>query len=354
MRYFTAVIILFSLTAAQIQAGPLQKAYFAATEEGSWAKYESSWKLPDGTVGTNVYTYIRAADSADRVRIEIDTETLVGPGEGMVTRQLFIMEPGFDLATNYLNRMMFLEANVSQVDDGPASLMQDNVIQIIRQSAGDWTNSVTFKGHETREGVECDLFAYSYSSGGPHVTVQEGDLCLSQSVPFGIVFQNGRVLDTEGNLASSFDQKLLESGSDRPATEALLAMSPEAAPTAPDAVPLLPFMEAYQSGKIRLEVEVLEGSGGRRLNVVVVNNTKEPFDLVIPSGFLEIPADSPLGALNVFVDVEQRFFLAPGGLSPAISAGQPGDRGATAGKFTLVVYEGQALYQGSVTVGPLE
>jgi hypothetical protein len=354
MQSFASVFLLLSLTTLQVQAETLQRPYFAATHPGSWAKYESNWEMPDGMVGTNHYTYIRATNSADRVRIEVVTETLAGPGQGMVTRQLFIMEPGFDLAKNYLNRMMFLEANVSQVDDGPASLMQDNVIEIIRQSAGDWTNSVTFKGRETRQGIECDLYSYSYPSGGPHVTVQEGEICLDGTLPFGLVFQKGRVLDAEGTLVSSFEQKLLETGTGHPGTEALLAMTPEAGPAAPETAPALPLMEAYQSGKVRLAVEVVEGSGGRRLDLVVVNNTKEPFDLVIPSGLLEIPADSPLGVLNLFVDVEQNFSLSPGGSSPAMSVGQPGDRGASAGKFNLVVYEGQPLYQGTVTVGPLE
>jgi hypothetical protein len=31
-----------------------------------------------------------------------------------------------------------------------------------------------------------------------------------------------------------------------------------------------------------------------------------------------------------------------------------GESGAATGKFTLTVYEGQPLYQGSVTVGPME
>jgi len=57
MRSFTLVIVLLSLTTPQLQAGSLEKAYFAATQPGTWAKYESSWEMPDGMVGTNVYTF---------------------------------------------------------------------------------------------------------------------------------------------------------------------------------------------------------------------------------------------------------------------------------------------------------
>jgi len=358
MRLLALVVLVLSLTTPQLHADSPQKPYFAATHPGTWAKYESSWEMPDGMAGTNIYIYIRAPDSGDRVRIEFDTETLAGPGAGMVTRQLLIMEPGFDLAGNFLNHGKFTEASIAQSGDGPPSLTQANVLAIIREAAGDLTNSVTFMGRVEKEGRDCDLYAYSFESGGPHVSFQEGEICLDETVPFGLVYQKGRVTNAEGELTSSFEQKLLESGADAPGTAALLAMTPEAAPTttegAPsEGLPAINLLEAYQGEKIRLVVEVLEGSGGRRLELVVMNKAEEPIDLVVPSGPMTIPADSPLGVLNLYVGEEQRFSLAPGGSSPALSVGQPGERGATAGKFQLTVYDGQPLYQGSVTVGPM-
>ena len=359
MRSYTLVILLLSVSIPQLYAGSLEKAYFAATLPGTWARFESSWEMPDGRAGTNIYTYIRAPDATDRVRIEIDTETLAGPGEGMVSRQLFILEPGFDLAQDFLNHMKFMEASVAQTGDGTPSLMQDNVIEIMRQSAGDVTNSVTFKGRATRDGVACDHYAYSYTSGGPRATLQEGELCLAETVPFGVVFQKGRIMDEAGDLVSSFEQTLLDSGTGKSGAAALLAMTPEAAqPTRERAtshtVPSLPLLEAYQSEKIRLVVEVEEGTGGRRLRLVALNKTEQAFDLVVPGGPLTIPADSPLGELRLVVAEEERFSLSPGGSSPPFEAGQPGDRGATGGKFQLTVYDGQPLFQGTVEVGPLE
>ena len=359
MRFFTVVCLLLCVTTPQLEADSLQKAYFAATAPGTWARYESRWEMPDGMAGSNIYTYIRAPDSAGRVLIEVDTETLAGPGTGMTNRQLFVMEPGFDLAKNFLNHVMFMEASVAQSGDGAPSLMQQNVIDIMRQSAGDLTNSVTFQGRTTRDGVECDHYAYSYTSGGPHPTLQEGEICLNATVPFGVVFQKGRVLDAAGELSSSFEQKLLDSGAGTTAAAVLLAMVPEAEPATPEGAASevgesISLLEAYQREKISLVVEVEEGTGGRRLNVIAHNTTDEPVELVVPGGPLTIPADSPLGDLRLVVAEDHRFSLSPSGSSPAFAAGQPGERGATSGRFQLTVYEGQPLFQGTVEVGPLE
>lgn len=359
MRSLALVVVVLLLAAPLLLAGSPQKPYFAATVPGTWAQYESSWEMPNGMQGTNVYTYIRAPDSAGRVQIEVDTETLAGPGEGMTNRQLFILEPGFDMARDFLNHMKYLEASAAQTNDGPPALMQDDVIEIMRQSASDLTSSVTFKGRATRAGVACDHYVYSYTSGGPHGTLQEGELCLDEAIPFGVVFQKGRVTDGSGNLVSSFEQKLVDSGTGRSGTAVLLAVAPKAVEagaegTSPHGVSSLSLLEAYQSGRIRLAVEVEEGTGGRRLRLAALSTTEEPFELVVPMGPLTIPADSPLGELRLMVAEDQEFFLSPGGSTPPFEAGQPGDRGATGGAFQLVVYEGQPLFQGSVEVGPLD
>jgi len=186
------------LNPSPVGSDSLQKAYFAATPPGAWAKYESNWKMADGTSGASVYTYIRAADSDGRVRIEITTRTVAGPGEGVVARQLFVMEPGFDLAREFMDRMRYLEASAAQTNEGPAAAMQANVIEIMRAAAGDLTDSVTFKGTKQIDGRECDHYDYSYRSGGPYVTLQEGEICLDETVPFGVVYQKGQSKDEEG------------------------------------------------------------------------------------------------------------------------------------------------------------
>jgi hypothetical protein len=359
MKLKATACLVIVLAPTGLWAGSLEKAYFAVTESGSWAKHESNWEMPDGTTGTNIYTSIRAADSEGRVRIEMVTETLAGPGAGMTVRQLFIMESSFDLPKDYLNRMMFLEATASQAGDAPPSLMPENVIEIMRGTAGDLTNSVAFEGGAERAGRKCDLYTYSYRTGGPHASLLEGEICLDETTPFGVVYQKGRVLDAEGNVTSSYEEKLVGSGTGASATAALLAMTPEASPKAPTevapaALPSVAFLEAYESGKVRLLVEVTEGTGGRRLTIVVLNATDDAFELLVPEGPLSIPADSPLGELKLFFREARRFSLPADGSSPTVEAGQPGDRGATGGTFQLTVYEGQPLSQGSVTVGPLE
>jgi hypothetical protein len=353
------VVCALLLITPLVRADTLEKAYFAATPPGAWAKYESNWEMPNGMSGINVYSYIRAPDHDGRVRVEMSTETLSGPGEGTTTRQLFVMEPGFDLARNFMNRMSHLEASVAQTGDGPPILMQDNVMEIMRTASGDLTNSVAFQGTTTIGGHECDHYRYSYSSGGPHVTHQEGEICLDETLPFGLVYQKGRSTDEAGELISSYEQQLVESGTGQSATPDLLAVSlTPAAPAveiaAPDAPVAVPIEEAYKSGELRLFVEVVEGSGGRRLDITAQNQTDEPLVLVVAEGPLTISVGFPIGDLELYFNEEQRFSVAPGGSSPTWSAGQPGDRGAVGGSFQLTMHDGQTLYQGSIDVGPLE
>lgn len=342
-----------------IGAASLEKAYFSATPPGAWATYESSWEMPNGMGGTNAYTFLRASDSEDRIRFEVTTEVLTGPGEGGTTRQLFIMEPAFDFGRNFMNYMGFVEASVSQSGDGPATLMQANIIDILRGSASDLTNSVTFTGTKTVAGHECDHYTFSYSSGGPHITHHEGEICLNEAVPFGVVSQKGRSTDQEGTPGSSYGKTLVDSGIGRSATEALLVMTPTSlseasAAEGPEADAGLPLADAFQGGKVRLVVSVLEGTGGRRLKITTVNQVDERLELIVPKGPFTVHAGFPIGDLNLVVDREHLFSLEPGASSPAFSAGQSGDRGAVGGNFQLTVSEGKTLYQGSVDVGPLE
>ncbi len=168
-----------------------------------------------------------------------------------------------------------------------------------------------------------------------------------------------KAMDASGELTSTFEQKLLDSGTGKSGATALAAMTPkpkQAAPgkAAPKALVSLLFPKAYQSGKIRLSVEVEKGSGGRRLILRARNQTKDPFEMVVPKGPLTIAAGSPVEVLRLVIDKEQRFPLTPNGTSPPFSAGQSGTRGAIEGKFELTVYEGEPLFSGSVKIGSLE
>jgi hypothetical protein len=354
-----SVLAIGLLNTAPLGADSLDKAYFAATPPGAWAEYESNWEMPNGMAGASAYVYIRAEDSEDRVQVEIDTQTLSGPGEGMTTLQLFVMDAEFDLSRDFLNRMRHLEASVAKSGDGPAALMQDNVIGIMREASGDLTNSVTFQGTKQIEGRECDHYLYSYSTAGAYVTHQEGEICLDETVPFGVVYQKGRSTDTDGKLISSYEQRLVDSGTGKTASAELLAVplvaaAPEPETPAPDAAPPMPLMEAFEAGKIRLFVEVVEGTGGRSLEITARNQSDEPLDVVVPEGPATIEVGFPIGDLDLVVDEEHRFALAPGDSAPPFTAGQPGDRGAVGGSFQLTVHEGSTSYQGSIDVGPLE
>ena len=61
-----------------------------------------------------------------------------------------------------------------------------------------------------------------------------------------------------------------------------------------------------------------------------------------------------MDSLELVFSDDLRFSLAAGGSTQPIPVGQPGARGATAGRFQLTVFDGQPLFQGSVDVGPMD
>jgi hypothetical protein len=358
MRSVALVGLLLSFTTIEAGAGSLNKPYFGATPPGAWAKTESSWEQPGGMAGTSRYTYIRVPDDAGRVRIEVDTEVVTGPGEGMVTRQLFVMEPGFDMAMNCPNRMMYMEGNVTLTGDGPPIVGQDAVIKIMRQAGMDLVNSVTFKGEARVQGRTCDHYAYSAKTGGAYATVNEGEIWLDATVPFGIVLQKGKVTDTAGKLLSTFEEKLVDSGTGNKGTAALLAATPApkaAAPAdaGPEPVQALSLLDAYKGGRIRLLVEVKPGSGGKHLTLKAVNKTKAPIDVIVPAGAVTLAADTPLTELKLVSEKEQRISVSAGGTSAPFAAQQAGKRGAIEGKFQLTTHDGNPLFMGNIKVGSL-
>jgi hypothetical protein len=217
----------------------------------------------------------------------------------------------------------------------------------IVDAAIDYASSVKFVGSEKIDGRSCDHYTYHYVSKEKKKTTYDGDVWMNASVPFGLVRESASI-NSQAGLHSKYSMTLVATGKD---SETSLAQTTPAK----GAVETLTFAEAYRKGMIELDVRVdPDSKQGARLFIAAVNKGETPLHLIIPAEAMAFEAGVPLDTLNIRVKKARTLDVAPGEKTPEFTVDQEGSRRALEGKFTLVVYEGQALFAGSVTSGPVE
>lgn len=355
MAKITLFLLIVVSYVGVVHAEQLKKPYFAATKPGTWAKYELTTK--DGSKMT--YTYKRLADSDGRILFEHTNFINSGPGEGMTATTLYVLEPGFDFDRNMLSYGKAIQAMIAQKNGGDPSVTTAQVVKIIRESGVDFSRSMDFKNREKVDKYQCDHYTYNVASGGARPMTHTGNIWLNEKIPFGVVKQSAIIKDNSKEIGD-FSMRLLEFGSDAKGIPALLAKIPKAQKTAEKKQPAKTAIksytlgEAYEKEMVRLIVEVKEGSGGRRLSMVIKNKSKNPFLLTLPKGRMVFEAGIPVHTLHINIDSENKIKLDPNQSAPPIEVGQTGKRGAIKGRFDLTMYKGEALYMGSVTIGTLK
>jgi len=335
-------------------AAQLNKPYFAATKVGTWAKYEQS--SSDGSRMT--MTDMRLADADGRIVIEHVTYVNEGPGKGATSSTLSVLEPGFDLDSNLISYGTATQAMIGQFKGGEPSITPEHVMQIIRQSSIDFRKGMVFKGSEQVGKYQCDYYTYEVMSGGPRPMTHIGKIWLNEEVPFGVVKQSAIIKDRSKKV-SDFEMRLIDFGSDAKGTPALIAKIPGTRKTLekqPEKAMIKSYSlaDAYAKEMVRLQVEAKEGSGGKRLFLVMKNQSKEAFFLTVSKGPLALEAAPPVNTLNLDIFDDNRIKLDPGQSTPPLEVGQTGNRGVVKGRFELVMYKGEALITGSVTKAALK
>ena len=135
----------------------------------------------------------------------------------------------------------------------------------------------------------------------------------------------------------------------------VLASAVCAAPLAHGGAPeRKPVLDAYKDGKVRLVVAVEPGTpNGGKVRVSVENTGKEPMKLVVPKGKTVFPGTLPLETFTIEVATDKPLDVEKDGAS-AFEAAQKGKFRALTGRFTLVFYDGEPSFTGSVEAGPVE
>ena len=212
--------------------------------------------------------------------------------------------------------------------------------------------TATFKGDETIEGKPCDHYSYTRGKKGD-AQFEKGDIWLNPTVPFGVVKHTMTFTDPSGKVLWTVDSRLVDSG-----TEPLSTMPAVAAPAPalekPSTAESMTLQTAFDSGLIRIGVEILRRRTSEATDSQLLIETKEqPLTITLLAEDTTLKGDFPVERLQFRAQAAQKLELAEG--RPAkLVVNQLGTRRVVAGKFQLSVFEGKPLFMGSVTMGTVK
>ena len=315
--------------------------YFAATAPGAWSRYAMT---SDGKT-ESAYTYRRLSDEEGHARVELKVEFTAGQFEGTWSTNQYVLSKSFRLEDDALSFSKHCTRLLMQSDKMDKMMEMDAAtLPNIVDAAIDYASIVTFAGTEKVEGRDCDHYTYHYVSTEKNPTTYDGELWMNASVPFGLVRESASLASPAGP-ASKYSMTLVATGSESGAGPA-----PAAAVPAGDGK--LTLAEAYIRGLVELDVRVDPDSRqGSRLFIAAVNKGETPLQVAVTAGAMSFAAGMPLESLKIRVAKAETLDLRPGEKSRELVAEQEGSRRALEGTFTLVVYEGEPLFAGSVTAG---
>ena len=344
-RHMTKHIMMLGLATtagAALCAGELKHDYFGATTVGAWAEYSNEASEGQKWISKDQ----RRSDDDGQTVVEESVKIAAGAGAGTESKNIYTYPKGFNLARDWLSQGRFTEKMTMQF--GTTVMPVDAAtLGAIKKSSKDYRGAVTFEAAEDVDGHRCDRYAYSITIAGPAPSAETGQLWLDATVPFGVVKQAGKFSDADGKVTSSYQFKLQATGQAQAAT----TQASPAAEEAPPAPAVVSLLDAYNAGRVGIEVKVEDGSSGRHLQLAFVNKTEADLTVKLATGALTIPASDPVGALKIVVPKAADFAIPAGETSEVVRVDQPPGRGAFEGKFHLSVYEGTLLFSGSITKG---
>jgi len=346
LRFLRLALVLLTV-AASARAGDLNQNYFEATKPGAWSEYVLT--SPDGSKSN--FSYQRSSDSDGHPVVELEVKVLAGPGKDSKSKTGYVLPRGFNFERDGLNYGRFTE-KMTMTYAGNEMAVDAATLEAIKQGTKDFKGALTFEASEKIEGRACDRYSYSIKIAGPNPTQETGRLWMNPAVPFGMVRQAARITDPAGKLVMEFEMRLTDTG----LNQALAAASappvpmPEKKAPAPSQVSLA---DGFKAGRVGMDVDVVPGSAGRKLSLVLVNKTEASLTVTVPAGDMQFEVDSPVNTLKIATPKAAQIVIPAGGKAAPIVVEQHATRGIAEGHCSLSVYEGTPLFSGSVTIGNL-
>jgi hypothetical protein len=337
MRRIFVLLVLSLAVSPFASAAGWKKSYFGATKPGTWARYidhSSDPANPDMTV-----TMTRLGDDEGRLQIEMKMDS---GGKYPLGLTRYTMKSGFDIDRDLLDYGPSIVAGAAGDADTQTAL-DANTVKLIAENMPAYGPAVTFKGSEVVDGKKTDRYSYSIKRPGP--STETGDYWLSDAVPFGVVRNTFTI--AEGAKTTKFERKLVATGA---------GPTPIAIAATPAKEAKFTLKEAYDEGLIRIDAEVDEAvKNGEKvhLHITLKEEAPTPMTLTIPKGQTSLHVDMPIDDF-IIDSASPKTLTLTTDKGVDVDVKQTGEQRVLKGKFQITTYEGQPLWTGSATVGPVK
>jgi hypothetical protein len=228
-------------------------------------------------------------------------------------------------------------------DADTQTVFDSNTVKLLAESMPEYGPAVVYKGSEVIDGKKTDRYSYSIKRPGP--STESGDFWLSDAVPFGVVRNTFTI--AEGEKTTKFERKLIATGA---------GAVPASAAATPAKEAVFTLKEAYDEGLIRIDGEVDEAvKNGEKvhLHITAKEEAPSPMTVTIPKGKTPLHVDMPLDDFIIDSPSAKPLTLTSD-KGADIDVKQSGEQRVLKGKFQITTYEGQPLWTGSATIGPVK
>jgi hypothetical protein len=209
---FCLAVLLGSLAWAPLAAGAethFKKAYFGQTTPGSFARL----RMTDEKGAVSEYTYSRLADQGDDRWIELHYTVVSGQFKGTDSVTACLVPASFALEQDAIDFQAHARRCAANSGGGKATEFPADTMRAIASGMIDYASLVVFKGTEKVDGRACDHYTYAYKTSIMNKPgTMNGDLWLSDTVPFGVVKEASTTVDASGKVLSKYENVLVETG----------------------------------------------------------------------------------------------------------------------------------------------
>lgn len=196
-----------------------QKSFFGSTKPGSWVKYEQTNTDAKGKVQKTEVTLSRLEGEGARIWFEMRSVPKEG-AKGKPTTMKYLLNTDFKVEKNALDYMKHLEKIIMQEDGKEATEFPPDMLQQMGAAFAsnvDYGANVTPLGACAADGKSGEKYGIQGSFDVKVVFIRmkgttESELCMSDSVPFGRLYEKTVTKDDKGKLTSTTEMKVLDSG----------------------------------------------------------------------------------------------------------------------------------------------